>query len=121
MKFGFVLIALLLVFAVLLVGCSEKSETVTTSSQQQANQQQEEVYSPQSVPLENANLDDVRALQITPSGDSQCFLSPCDCNCYVIKNVPLHAKKPMCATNCRQEYGISGCVFGGVTCSAIQT
>ena len=123
MKIRHVLAIMIAVCAILLAGCSDKGDAVTSSSQQAAQQtaSQDETYSEKSVPLENVDVNDLRSIEITPSGDPDCFLSPCDCNCYPVKNVPLHAKKAMCATNCRQEYGISGCVFREYRCSAIQS
>lgn len=120
MKRRYVFAAALLFVTAFLAGCSGKEQPDITIQVQQP-QSQEEVYSEKSVPLEGVDIGDLRDIEITPSGDPNCFLSPCDCNCYPIKNVPLTAKKPMCAMNCRQQYGISGCVFREYRCSAVQS
>ena len=63
---------------------------------------------------------DFGELEVTPSGDSQCFLSPCDCNCYVIPNVPEPKRKPTCGTDCNEDYGIKGCRFTNYQCAKIE-
>lgn len=125
MKRVFVLTILLLAVVALLAGCSSKGSTgdstgSSVSTVEQAQQGEGAAYYEKSEPLENVDVDDLRKLEITPSGDQNCFLSPCNCNCYLIKNVPLTAKKPMCAVDCKDLYGIKGCTFSGYSCSAVK-
>lgn len=101
----------------MLSGCSGKKYAATTSTNEGI---QGTDYSEKSVPLENSDAQDVKKLEITPSGDAACFLSPCDCNCYGIKNVPLTAKKVTCGLDCMQEYGIKRCTHNGDKCVAVK-
>lgn len=62
---------------------------------------------------------DLKSLEITPSGDAQCFLSPCDCQCYKIENVPLNKRKTTCGTDCADTYGTKGCQFTNFQCATL--
>lgn len=63
---------------------------------------------------------DFYALEITHSGNPNCFLSACDCQCYPIKNVPLTARQTSCATDCNDAYGITGCRFTNYQCVTLK-
>ena len=63
---------------------------------------------------------DFRDLEVTPSGEPKCFLSPCDCNCYMIPNVPANKRKATCATDCSDEYGVNGCQYTNLKCATIK-
>ncbi|HLC46889.1 MAG TPA: hypothetical protein VJI75_04060 [Candidatus Nanoarchaeia archaeon] len=63
---------------------------------------------------------DFNSLEVTPSGDPKCFLSPCDCNCYVIPNVPQNKRSPLCADSCADTQGIKGCRFTNFQCATIK-
>ncbi len=115
MKKGF-LVWVLLLLAFSMAACSKEQPVKTTDS---ATEAQEE-YTPFSEPLQNSDPAEIKAKEITPSGDPKCFLSPCDCNCYFITNVPLTAKKVTCGLNCRAEYGITGCLYRGDKCVALK-
>ena len=106
-----------LLSAISLSGCSEKKYAPQPSPYEGI---QGTDYSEKSVPLGNVDVEDMKKLEITPSSDPSCFLSPCDCNCYNVKNVPLTAKKATCAMDCQQQYGINGCVYRGDKCVALK-
>ena len=110
-------LSLICLIAFSLAGCSGKQEIKTTAD---PSTQAQEEYKPQTQPLENVNVDDLKSKEITPSGDPNCFLSPCDCNCYQVKNVPLTARKVTCGMNCRTEYGVTGCLYRGDKCVALK-
>jgi len=118
-----ILLILAIALIVLVIGCSEDKAPDTATTAPTTTQPEPAVTTgtETSVPLEDMDIDELRSLEITPSGDPECFLSPCDCNCYLTKNVPLTQKRPMCASNCKDEYGINGCVFREYRCSAIQS
>lgn len=98
-----------------IAGCSGSSKSSTTQTKVD-----EKPYSEQSVPLSGTTTDVLRDMEITPSGDPKCFLSPCDCNCYAVERVPATAKKVTCGLNCREMYKINGCVFRNYECSALK-
>lgn len=116
MKKEFVIASVLFISIFLIAACSKGQPVKTTDSATKA----QEDYTPFSDPLENSDAGDVKAREITPSGDPKCFLSPCDCNCYYITNVPLTAKKVTCGLNCRAEYSITGCLYRGDKCVALK-
>jgi len=102
------------VVLILLPACSEKpadTSKIPTNPTAPQTIQHTETPEPQT---------DYSNLEVTPSGDPKCFLSPCDCNCYVIPNVPPTKKKPTCAINCKAEYGITGCRFTNYQCTALK-
>lgn len=111
------LLSALALTILLLAGCSEDIQTVETGS----------AGSSGSAPAEDTTAsggdsggDSLKSLEITPSGDDKCFLSPCDCNCYPVKNVPLTARKATCAINCREVYGVTGCRFTNYQCVTLE-
>ena len=109
----FLMISVVLVIAI--SGCSD--EKTSSAAADQKTSQTAQQTSPQTT--EQASSDpaaEYRQLEITPSGDSKCFLSPCDCVCYPIPNVPKTAKKPTCAVDCNAEYGKTGCRFTNYQC-----
>ena len=120
MKFFIITLGLALLLAV--AGCSSES---SQDSEEQAVSQDTPAEESSGKPStsdvmeENSPEEELKMLEVTPSGDEKCFLSPCDCNCYPIKNVPLTARKPTCATNCEETYGISGCRFTNYQCYAL--
>lgn len=112
------IITLSFVLILAFAGCSPKetsSNTVPASDSAQTEAPSTSV-APQAPAAKADPYQEYRDLEITPSGDGKCFLSPCDCNCYPIPNVPLNAKKPTCATDCKNIYGITGCRFTNYQC-----
>ncbi|MCX8147218.1 MAG: hypothetical protein N3D84_02000 [Candidatus Woesearchaeota archaeon] len=113
-KAVFFAIALVVIAAALLLGCSKKNtQTSEFKPINNANAKVNEAV-PQSV------YDEYRDFEVVPSGEEQCFLSPCDCVCYVIPNVPNTAKKVGCAINCTKTYGIKGCKFTNYQCFSVK-
>lgn len=112
---AFSLMTCILLSILFIAGCSESSKSSTTQTQVE-----EKPYSEQTVPLSGTTTDELTDMEITPSGDPKCFLSPCDCNCYKVENVPLTAKKVTCGLNCREMYKINGCVFRNYECSTLK-
>ncbi|MBD3313876.1 hypothetical protein GF345_05535 [Candidatus Woesearchaeota archaeon] len=114
------IIALTLLIALVLAACgSETAETTPDIVQEDADDTEPVENDVEDTPPAQSLEDQLRDLEITPSGDDKCFLSPCDCNCYPVKNVPVHAKRPTCAFDCRSEYGITGCRFTNFQCTTI--
>ncbi|MFC1753431.1 hypothetical protein ACFL96_08565 [Thermoproteota archaeon] len=121
-----------IVLAIVLAGCGEDTKTTdvpkdtgtadadTTTdttddtSQDQAASDTSDTQADTTQPQDPAA--EFKALEITPSGDDRCFLSPCDCQCYPIPNVPTTAKKPTCGIDCQDAYGATGCQFTNYQC-----
>jgi hypothetical protein len=110
--------SILAVLALLLVsGCGNKNTSnVNTASAQAGNTN---TASQVKVSSEVSKEVDFYALEITHSGDPNCFLSACDCQCYPIKNVPLTARQTSCATDCNNVYGVTGCRFTNYQCVTV--
>ena len=94
-KTFFIVFLLVIAGVILLSGCSEDKYAPTASPYEGI---QGTDYSEKSVPLQNSDAGDIKKMEITPSGDAACFLSPCDCNCY----------------------GIKGCVYRGDKCVVVK-
>jgi len=107
---------LLLVLVVLfLAGCGEKEADVASPEPQtQATLPTSTTPVEPEVPIDP--VAELMALEITPSGHDKCFLSPCDCVCYMVQNVPKDAKEATCAIDCESIYDITGCDFTNFQC-----
>ena len=112
--FGIILIL------ILFTGCSDKNTPYVPTTVNGVTQEPADPGFKPEVIEETKTEEDVnseyRDLEITPSGDEKCFLSPCDCQCYPIPNVPKTAKKPTCAVDCKEIYEVSGCRFTNYQC-----
>jgi hypothetical protein len=107
--FALLTIALL----VLLMGC--KKTEVTTKEEAEAKEPVGEPVK-DTIPYETESEEII----VTTNPDEFCFLSPCDCNCYVIGHVPETAKSPVCGSDCEIEYGITGCEFKNNRCNTVK-
>lgn len=105
--------------SLILVGLSGCGEDEASPAAVQSSQPAAQTATSQPAAQETASSDPnavYRELEITPPGDERCFLSPCDCVCYPIPNVPKTAMKATCASDCREEMGITGCRFTNYQC-----
>lgn len=103
-------------FLILIAGCGSSG-----SEQQAVTPAQTTNVGAKSVPNVDTTEQQLRDLEVTPSGDSRCFLSPCDCNCYKLSNVPPAARHVSCGVDCAKEYGKTGCFYEMEQCKIRRT
>ncbi|MFO8015960.1 MAG: hypothetical protein R6U32_02560 [Candidatus Woesearchaeota archaeon] len=114
---------LCLLLMMIIPGCSEDSEQKgvdTETADSEGDDSGTDAYSERSKPTDDITGEELRRIEVTPAGDPHCFLSPCDCNCYKITNVPIRARKVTCATDCEEVYGKKGCKFENSQCKIIK-
>lgn len=115
-----VFFAIVLMILVVSMGCSKEPNTNVNEKSSQPTTVKTSTTPVVSEKTSKTTADEYRQLEITPSGEPKCFLSPCDCNCYPIPNVPLTAKRSTCATDCKEVYGVTGCRFTNFQCYALK-
>ena len=109
------MIAAVLSVLLLASGCGSKS-TATNANTAAGQPGNTNTASQVKVSSEVSKDVDFNALEVTHSGDPNCFLSACDCQCYPKKNVPLTARQTSCATDCNDVYSITGCRYTNCQC-----
>ncbi|MBU0535336.1 MAG: hypothetical protein KKE20_00055 [Nanoarchaeota archaeon] len=113
-----IILGLVMALAIILAGCGGKAAEQPASLQTPITANENPAVQ-QPVP-QNDPVAELRDIEITPSGNEKCFLSPCDCTCYMVQNVPKDKKLSTCAINCRDIYGISGCDFTNFQCVTLK-
>lgn len=102
-------------------GCGSKSSATNANAASGQPVSNERPMAQAAASSESSSDIDFNALEVTHSGDSNCFLSACDCQCYPKKNVPLTARQTSCATDCNDVYGITGCRLTNYQCVTLES